>query len=970
MKQNKIVLDIPNDRIIVADKHVISYSDTQRDPPLLHINKTYLLRSPAKQVLFPGDAIELPVPEDIDKDVELAIEPRYDDQRSNWLTPSIITAVNGTIQLANVTDDIVAVGKHQHLAQVRYTCDPNDISDRYSDIKVHNAVSNNVNANQSCANRLALISIDPDNQLLPSEKEAFSTLHQCYQKPFESTIGRYNDQLGKVRAYINIGNVEPPPQKARIPAYRRENMDLLQSKMDELESQGVLARPEDLDIKVEHVSPSFLVKKPGGGHRMVTAFTNISTYTKPIPSKITSTSDVLQFLAQWRFILKSDMSSQFFQLPMCKDSLKYLGVVTPYKGIMVYTRAAMGMPGSTECLDQLMFRILGNLIYEGVVMKIADDLYVGGNDVQSLLYNWERVLQLFEQTNLRLSPAKTVICPVNTTVLGWIWSAGSISVSPHKINPLTQCSLPTTVKGLRAWCGAAKHIKACIPHYSSILADLETATAGKESRDRIQWTPDLETAFKNAQQALSCPKTVVIPQRSDQLIITNDGAVRNGGLGSVLYILRKGKMLLGGYYSMKLKSHHINWLPCEIEALAIGSSLNHWSHYVLQSHQQTQILTDSRPCVQALARLSRGEYSTSARVSTFLSTLSRYNVKLQHIAGTQNLPADYLSRSPMECTLKSCQICKFIADTEQSVIMSVTVSDILTGKYQMPFTNTVSWKRTQQDCPALRRAFAHLSQGTRPGKKATNIKDIKRYLQVSTLSREGLLVVKASFPFAPTRLLSVVPRHVLAGLLTSLHLQLQHPTASQLQKLFGRYFYALDSEREIKSVTDSCAQCAALKHAPRDLPEFSTSTPPRSPGIQFACDILCRARQKILVIRDVFSSFTIAKIISSEQKDSIRSCLLEVTAELKAIQGVTVRVDGASAMKGLVNDHVLQAHGIAVEVGRLKNVNKNPVAEKAILELEYELKRVLPEGGPLSAHTLASAVATLNRRIRNRGLSA
>ena len=80
MKQNKIVLKIPNDRIIVADKHVISYSDTQRESPLLHINKMYLLRSPAKQVLFPGDAIELPVPEDIDKDVELAIEPRYDDQ--------------------------------------------------------------------------------------------------------------------------------------------------------------------------------------------------------------------------------------------------------------------------------------------------------------------------------------------------------------------------------------------------------------------------------------------------------------------------------------------------------------------------------------------------------------------------------------------------------------------------------------------------------------------------------------------------------------------------------------------------------------------------------------------------------------------------------------------------------------------------------------------------------------------------
>ena len=31
--------------------------------------------------------------------------------------------------------------------------------------------------------------------------------------------------------------------------------------MDELEDLGVLARPEDVSVKVEYVSPSFLVKK-------------------------------------------------------------------------------------------------------------------------------------------------------------------------------------------------------------------------------------------------------------------------------------------------------------------------------------------------------------------------------------------------------------------------------------------------------------------------------------------------------------------------------------------------------------------------------------------------------------------------------------------------------------------------------------------------------------------------------------
>ena len=50
--------------------------------------------------------------------------------------------------------------------------------------------------------------------------------------------------------------------------------------------------------------------------------------------------------------------------------MKYLGVVTPFKGIRVYTRAAMGMPGPTDHLDELMSRVLGDLLQAGVVANL------------------------------------------------------------------------------------------------------------------------------------------------------------------------------------------------------------------------------------------------------------------------------------------------------------------------------------------------------------------------------------------------------------------------------------------------------------------------------------------------------------------------------------------------------------------------------------------------------------------------
>ena len=75
------------------------------------------------------------------------------------------------------------------------------------------------------------------------------------------------------------------------------------------------------------------------------------------------------------------------------------------------------------------------------------------------------------------------------------------------------------------------------------------------------------------------------------------------------------------------------------------------------------------------------------------------------------------------------------------------------------------------------------------------------------------------------------------------------------------------SEKELKEITSACADCAALKQLPKELLEFSTTPPSNIPGSAFACNVMCRARQKILVIKDTFSAFLCAKLIINEQKE-------------------------------------------------------------------------------------------------------
>ena len=144
---------------------------------------------------------------------------------------------------------------------------------------------------------------------------------------------------------------------------------------------------------------------------------------------------------------------------------------------------------------------------------------------------------------------------------------------------------------------------------------------------------------------------------------------------------------------------------------------------------------------------------------------------LHHIAQWKHL----ISTFEVPCQDVTGQVCAFIHRTQESVVRQTSIQNILHGHARLPFTTRASWLAIQSETKDLRRTHAHLVKGTRPSKKLTSVKDIKRYLNVATIAKNGLLVVKRDEPFTCSRECIIVPRQVLDGLLTALHIQLSHP---------------------------------------------------------------------------------------------------------------------------------------------------------------------------------------------------
>ena len=978
METNDITIRPAKRQVILGDGTIFTYGSVNPPPTHNAVRRAQVLRAPSSSTtVWPGDFIEIVLPEDSLPDAEYALEPRFDATNARsakvadmWPPPCLITSVAGRVRIPNLSDRPYVLKRNEHFCQVNPIFFPSiqdPPSNLVGDLPSHKVCSVPVSERKYSQG----VALDPDNLLPPVITTKFRNLLAQYDFVFDPAITCYNGAFGPLQAKVNMGPVEPPQRKGRLPLYARDKLVELQQKFDELENFGVFRRPEDIDLSVEYLNPSFLVKKSSGGFRLVTDFADVGRYSKPQPSLLPDVDSTQRCIAQWRHIIVSDLTSAFYQIPLARESMKYCGVATPFRGVRVYARSAMGIPGSETALEELLCRVLGDLLQAGIVAKIPDDLYCGGNSPDELLRNWSSVLRALHKANLRLSAAKTIINPKTTSVLGWTWSQGTLCASPHRVSTLSSCSPPNKVGGMKSFIGAVKVLAHVVPHCSALLAPLDEAVAGKQSQDDIVWSDHLTEVFKSAQAALASCHTITLPKPDNQLWIVTDAAVKRPGIAATLYISRGDKLALAGFFSAKLRSHQLSWLPCEVEALAIGVAVKHFSPYIIQSKHKACVLTDSKPCVQAFEKMCRGEFSASPRVSTYLSTVSRFQANVRHVAGAAILSSDFASRNAPVCSDSSCQVCKFINQAEESVVRHLSAQDVLSGQENLPFTSRKTWLSIQSECADLRRTHAHLIQGTRPSKKLTNIKDVKRYLSVTSISSDGLLVVKKTEPLAPSRDCIVVPRQVLDGLLTALHLRLSHPSCLQLKKVFSRYFYALDMDKAIERVSLGCHSCAALRHAPHTVIDQSTSDPPAAVGVSFAADILKQSPQLILVLRECVTSYTSTLLVVDEKHGTLRDGLIQLCVGLRPLDGpnAVIRCDPAPAFRALVNDQLLLQHKISLEIGRVKNQNKNPVAERAIQELEHELLRLQPEDGTVSPRTLSVATAHLNSRIRSRSLS-
>ena len=192
---------------------------------------------------------------------------------------------------------------------------------------------------------------------------------------------------------------------------------------------------------------------------------------------------------------------------------------------------------------------------------------------------------------------------------------------------------------------------------------------------------------------------------------------------------------------------------------------------------------------------------------------------------------------------------------------------------------------------------------------------------------------------------------------------------AQLKQVLQCYFFALDLDRQVDQVYTSCHHCASF---PKPLIKQSTSETPLAVGAYFAPDTVRHERQFILILCEYVTSYTQVLVIEGEDHAILRDGLVQLCLAFQPLEGppAVIRVNPTPGFQSLIDDEILHTYWLTLEIGRKKNIDKNPVAERAAQELETEFLHQDPCGGPVSLLTLSISISRLNSRLRSRGLSA
>jgi hypothetical protein len=244
---------------------------------------------------------------------------------------------------------------------------------------------------------------------------------------------------------------------------------------------------------------------------------------------------------------------------------------------------------------------------------------------------------VLQENGLTINPAKCVFAVSSLKFLGHMVDEAGITPLPRHVAAVQDCPPPTDIKQLQRFLGLINFYRRFLPAVARTLQPLTDLLKG--SPKVLLWSPAADAAFVAAKAALVAAVPLCHPAPNAVLSLSVDAS--DSHVGGVLQqqVGKSWKPL--AFFSKKLAPAEVKYSTFDRELLAAYATIRHF-RFLLEG-RQFQLLTDHKPLVAAMTRVSPPQ---SARQQRHLAYISEFTTDLRHTPGSENVVADALSRPP------------------------------------------------------------------------------------------------------------------------------------------------------------------------------------------------------------------------------------------------------------------------------------------------------------------------------------
>jgi hypothetical protein len=282
-------------------------------------------------------------------------------------------------------------------------------------------------------------------------------------------------------------------------------------------------------------------------------------YRFPIPRL----DDLLDQLAGATVFTKLDLKSGYHQIRV-RPGDEWKTAFKTREGLFEWLVMPFGLSNAPSTFMRVMNQALRPFIGKCVVVYFDDILVYSGSE-ESHGVHLREVLTVLRKEKFFAANKKCVFYTDSVLFLGYVVSAGGVTVDAAKVDAIRQWPRPQSISDVRSFHGLASFYRRFIRHFSIIMSPITDCM--KESK--FQWTPEAEKAFLIIKERLTSTPILALPDFTKPFALHCDASKL--GIGAVLS--QEGKPV--AYFSQKLAGARGRYSTYDAELYAVVQAIRH-----------------------------------------------------------------------------------------------------------------------------------------------------------------------------------------------------------------------------------------------------------------------------------------------------------------------------------------------------------------------------------------------------------